>query len=63
MLLPMGPWEKGVNMDMQLDIVGLHVTVSNVGMNEITPRSKRAQNPGDHPHLRDELRNSPSRTG
>ena len=36
----MGPWEKGVNMDMQLDIVGLHVTVSNVGMNEITPRSK-----------------------
>lgn len=45
------------DLDMQLDTVGLHVTVSSVGMNEITPRSKRGQNPGDHPHLRDELRN------
>lgn len=45
------------DLDMQLDTVGLHVTVSSVGMNEITPRSNENQNPGDHPHLRDELRN------
>lgn len=28
------------DLDMQLDTVGLHVTVSSVGMNAITPRSK-----------------------